>query len=82
MRQSLLDDSRPNLVRWMPVILSIVIFLFVFSLQLLLRETLLQQNWIIYALVALGVAAGAFFLISQVILLEIVEKQVKGSRKQ
>jgi len=66
----------------MPVILSIVIFLFVFSLQLLLRETLLQQNWIIYALVALGVAAGAFFLISQVILLEIVEKQVKGSRKQ
>ena len=70
MRQSLLDDPRPNLVKWMPVILSFVIFLFVFSLQFLLRETLGQQNWINYALVALGVAAGAFFLIGQVILLK------------
>ena len=70
MRQSLLDDSRPHLVRWVPVILSVVVFLFLFSLQFLVRETFDQYNWLIYTLFALVMASSAFLLIGQVIRLK------------
>jgi hypothetical protein len=63
------DDSRPHLVKWVPVIFSVVTFLFVFSLQFLVRESFDQYTWLIYALVALVLATSAFLLLGQVILL-------------
>jgi len=64
---------------WVAVLVSIVIFLVVFSLQFLIIGNLITQSWLVYLLVALVIAFGAFLLMLQVLSLRQERSNLQNS---
>lgn len=76
MKQYLVDAPRPHTFRWIQVIILVIVFLLVFSLQVLLLENIVQYSWPVYALVALVVAACVYF-VSQLAQLKVERSELQ-----